>query len=351
MENALPYVGMVVSQFAQVGLLIVSKQAILSGMTTFSFAFYSSALASLILLTCSYLFNRSACPQLSCNFVGCCFLIGLFGFLVQIFGYAGTLYASATLTSAMMNLIPGFTFVLTVIFRMEIVDRRSFSTLAKSIGTIVAIIGALVATLYQGPPLLSIPSHSNLTLHPLTQSSSWLLGGLLLGIDCVISSLFIIAQAFVLKKYPVELIIMFVYSCFVAILSVAASLILERDLSSWSLKSKTRLFAVIYAGCFGNVFQVTIGAWCVRKKGPLFVTTFHPLGVVIATAVGVIFLHDTIYLGSLVGSVIIVIGFYSVMWGKAKERKVVDDNVVKSLESGSEKVPLLITKDGNLLED
>lgn len=37
----------------------------------------------------------------------------------------------------------------------------------------------------------------------------------------------------------------------------------------------------------------------------------------------------------------IVIGFYSVMWGKAKEEKIDDSTGVTSLESASEKVPLL----------
>lgn len=347
MESSLPYVGMVVQQFAQVGLLIVSKKAMLSGMTTFSLTFYSSALGTLTLLPLCFLIKRSARPQLSFHFLGCCFLIGLIGFLVQIFGYAGTFYAPSSLISAMMNLISGFTFVFAVLFRLETVDCRSFSTLAKSIGTIVAISGALVATLYQGPPLLMIPSHSNLTLQPLTQSANVLLGGLLFGVDCVIASLLMIVQAFVLKKYPVELIIMLFYSCFVAIFSLAASLMVERDLSAFSLKPKTRLFAVLYGGFFGNVFQLTIGSWCVRKKGPLFAATFHPIGVVLGTAMGVIFLHDTFYLGSLVGSIVILIGFYSVMWGKAKEGKLVDYNGVNSLESGGETAPLLSAKDAN----
>lgn len=54
----------------------------------------------------------------------------------------------------------------------------------------------------------------------------------------------------------------------------------------------------------------------------------------------------TIYiLHSLVGSIIIVIGFYSVMWGKAKEIKVIENSMDRSSESTSEKAPLLPIKD------
>jgi uncharacterized membrane protein len=44
---------------------------------------------------------------------------------------------------------------------------------------------------------------------------------------------------------------------------------------------------------------------------------------------------------SLIGAIVIVIGFYSVMWGKAKEKKMGEEAGVRSLESSREKVPLL----------
>lgn len=49
-------------------------------------------------------------------------------------------------------------------------------------------------------------------------------------------------------------------------------------------------------GLFGNVFQVCIGSWCVRRKGPLFVVMFHPLGIVIAMAAS-IFMGEIIHVG------------------------------------------------------
>ncbi|KAL2546982.1 WAT1-related protein [Forsythia ovata] len=340
-ESVFPYVGMVIVQFAQVGLMIASKVAMSNGMTTFTFAFYSNALASFILLPISFGLYRSARPPLFYTFLRGFFLLGLIGFLVQIFGYTGLMYASASVSSAMMNLIPGFTFLLAIIFRMEKVDCKSSSTLAKSIGTIVSVIGAFIITLYKGPALLGISSHSTASIHTLTQSSAWLFGGLLLAIDAVVASIFIIAQALVLKKYPAVLLLMLFYSCFIAILSAAVSLTVERDTKAWSLKPMTRLIPVIYSGMFGNVFQVSVIMWCMRRRGPLFASMFHPLGVVIAIAMGVIFLGEAFYLGSLVGSIVVSIGFYSVMWGKAKEGKMIQDDGEKSSEQNDKRTPLL----------
>lgn len=55
---ALPIVGMVLSECAQVGLMIVSKAAMSDGMSNLLFIFYSNALASLLLLPISFLFHR-----------------------------------------------------------------------------------------------------------------------------------------------------------------------------------------------------------------------------------------------------------------------------------------------------
>ncbi|KAL2519508.1 WAT1-related protein [Abeliophyllum distichum] len=333
-ESVFPYVGMVIVQFAQVGLMIASKVAMSNGMTTFTFAFYSNALASLILLPISFCLYRSARPPLFYTFLCGFFLLGLIGFLVQIFGYTGLMYASASLSSAMMNLIPGFTFLLAIIFRMEKIDCKSSSTLAKSIGTIVSVIGAFIITLYKGPALLGVSLHSTGPIHTLTQSSAWLIGGLLLAIDAVVASVFIIAQALVLKKYPAVLLLMLFYSFFIAILSAAVSLTAERDTKAWSLKPMTR-------ACLA-MFSKSPSSWgSCEEGGPLFASMFHPLGVVIAITMGIIFLGEAFYLGSLVGSIVVSIGFYSVMWGKANEGKTIKNDGEKSSEQNDKRTPLL----------
>jgi hypothetical protein len=55
---ALPFVGMMMAECAQVGLMIVGKQAMTRGMSNLVFIFYSNAFASLILLPTSFLFHR-----------------------------------------------------------------------------------------------------------------------------------------------------------------------------------------------------------------------------------------------------------------------------------------------------
>ncbi|KAA8519152.1 hypothetical protein F0562_013374 [Nyssa sinensis] len=151
-KGVLPFVGMVLAQFAQVGLMIAGKEAMSSGMTNFTFVFYSNALASLVLLPSSFLIHRSSRPPLTFSILSGFFLLGVLGCLLQLSGYAGIQYTSATIATAILNLIPAFTFILAIIFRMEKVDCRSSSTLAKFMGTVVSITGAFIVTLYKGPP-------------------------------------------------------------------------------------------------------------------------------------------------------------------------------------------------------
>ncbi|KAM4109917.1 hypothetical protein ACJW30_03G155800 [Castanea mollissima] len=341
---ALPFVGMVMAEFAQVGLMIVGKEAMSKGMSNLVFIFYSNAFASLILLPSALLFHSRSQPQrpqLSFRILCGFFLLGLIGFLVQAFGYAGILYSSPTLATAILNLIPAFTFILAITFRMEKLDWRSSNGQAKIIGTIISISGAFVVTLYKGLPLLMTPLHSNSSHKLLVQMSNWVIGGLLLAADAMMASAWLILQAWMLKKYPAELIVVFFYCFFVAIQSAVVSLVVERDISSWSLQPNTRLIAVLYSAVFGSAFQVGISAWCLHKTGPLFVAMFKPVGIVISVFIGVIFLGDTFYLGSLIGAILIVIGFYCVMWGKAKEQRMGEETRISGLESSKEKVPLL----------
>ncbi|KNA24454.1 hypothetical protein SOVF_015590 isoform A [Spinacia oleracea] len=298
-SEAAPYIAMLMAECCQVGLMIISKQAMNTGMTTFVFVSYSNALASLILLPFSLFFHRSHLPPINFSLFGWFFLLALFGYLAQLFGYTGINYSSPTLGAAMLNLIPGLTFLLAIIFGMEIVNTRNMTCLAKLLGTIVSIAGAFIATLYEGPPLLnrSVPLHSH-QLSFLGEQKEWILGGFFLAVDCVMASSWVIIQAIILKKYPAELIVVFFYCFFVAIQSGIVTFIVERDLSAWSLKPTLRLLAVVYSAVFGSALQVGLSAWCLRRKGPVFVCMFKPLGIAIAAVAGVVFFGDTFYLGS-----------------------------------------------------
>jgi drug/metabolite transporter (DMT)-like permease len=150
-----------------------------------------------------------------------------------------------------------------------------------------------------------------------------------------------ILQTQTMKIYPAELVVVFLYLLCATIIAAPVCLIAEGNLSAWRLKPDIALVAVIYSGFFGSSFSSVVHTWGLHLKGPVYVSIFKPLSIVIAAALGVLFLGDALYLGSVIGAIILSIGFYAVIWAKSKE-ELRDDYGCDSLGSSSDnKTPLL----------
>ncbi|XP_023550506.1 WAT1-related protein At3g28050-like [Cucurbita pepo subsp. pepo] len=324
MEAALPFPAMISMECINVGLNTLFKAATASGMSHHVFVVYSYSLAALLLLPSPFISRRSRrLPPLSFSVLSKIALLGLIGSSSQIMGYTGINYSSPTLASAISNLVPAFTFILAVIFRMEKVVLKRHSSQAKVMGTIISIAGAFVVTLYKGPRIILSSAPTALSLHhPLPSShSNWVIGSLLLTAEYILVPLWYIVQTRIMKEYPDEATVIFFYNLTVAFIAAIVGVVLETDPSAWILKQHTALASVLCSGLFGSCLNNTVHTWALRLKGPVFVAMFKPLSIVVAIVMGVLFLGDSLYLGSVVGASIISIGFYTVMWGKAKEER------------------------------
>ncbi|KAM0833427.1 hypothetical protein ACQ4PT_064266 [Festuca glaucescens] len=69
-------------------------------------------------------------------------------------------------------------------------------------------------------------------------------------------------------------------------------------------------------GFVGSGIAFAVMSWCIQTRGPLFVSMFSPLILVV---VGWAILEEKIYVRSAIGSALIVAGLYMVLWGKARE--------------------------------
>jgi drug/metabolite transporter (DMT)-like permease len=341
-SDVLPFTSLVTMECINVGLNTLFKAATVKGMSYHVFIVYSYGIAALILLPAPFFSHRlRATPPLSFRILCKIGLLGLIGSSSQIMGYTGITYSSPTLASAISNLTPAFTFILAIIFRMEKVALKSRSSQAKVLGTIVSIAGAFVVTLYKGLPIVVAPSPSVSLQQPLHSSNTnWVFGGILLTGEYILVPLWYIVQTQIMKEYPAELTIILFYNLSVSFIAAIVGLITESDSSAWILRPNIALVSVLCSGLFGSCINNSVHAWALHKKGPFFVAMFKPLSIIIAIVMGVMFLGDALYLGSLVGATIISVGFYTVMWGKAKEEMA--DCEVSSLESPTSiKAPLL----------
>ncbi|MED6134354.1 hypothetical protein PIB30_036306 [Stylosanthes scabra] len=351
-NKILPLVGMVMAMLLQSGSMVVIKAAMNDEMNKYVLVVYSLALSTLLLLPFPFLLPRSERPPLSFSTLCSLFLLALFGSSGQIFAYVGIDLSSPTLASAMLNLIPALTFVLALLFRMEKVYWGHLSIHAKVIGTVVSIGGAFVVILYKGPPIFKA-HFSSLSSSSLTFSSSfsspqqfnWILGGFFCVADSLVSSLWYIYQASVIRKYPAVMVTVFFQVLFSTIQCSIFALIAVRDRSAWQLKLDTGLIAIFYQAIAATALRYLLCTWCVQRAGPFFCSMFKPISIIFTVIMGALFLGDDFYLGSLIGTVIIVIGFYAVMWGKATEEKGIINNDEERLESTCHNIPLLHDKD------
>ncbi|KFK33141.1 hypothetical protein AALP_AA6G336300 [Arabis alpina] len=312
-RDVVPFSAMIAVECTTVGSSTLFKAATLRGLSFYVFVFYSYFVATLVLFTLSLIFGRSRrLPLAKAPLFFKIFLLTLLGLTSRIAGCKGIEYSSPTLSSAISNLTPAFTFMLAVFFRMEQVMLRSSASQAKIIGTIVSISGALVIVLYKGPKLLAVASFTSF-------ESSWIIGGLLLALQYVLLSVWYILQTQIMEIYPEEISVVLIYNFCATLISALVCLIAEKDLNSWKLKPDISLATVIYSGFFDTSLGSVIHTWGLHLKGPVYVSLFKPLSIAIAVAMAFIFLGDALHLGSVIGSVILSFGFYTVIWGKAKE--------------------------------
>ncbi|GJN39996.1 hypothetical protein PR202_gb29156 [Eleusine coracana subsp. coracana] len=147
--------------------------------------------------------------------------------------------------------------------RIKIKERRSQ---AKIAGTAITVCGALLMILVKGP-IVMFPWSKHVS-HAVSDSSVHNSGHWLLGI------------------------IMILLSCF-----------------SWS-----GFFILQGVICSGVAYYVQ--GIVIKERGPVFVTAFSPLCMIIVTMLGSVILSEVITLGRLIGAIIIVVRLYALIWGK-----------------------------------
>ncbi|CAL5188949.1 unnamed protein product [Lathyrus oleraceus] len=338
-NKLLPFAGMIIAVLAQSGSFVVIKLATKDRINKYVMVTYSMALSTILLLPFAFFNNRSQCPPLKFSLLCSFFFLALLGTSTQIMIYGGIELSSPTLASAMLNLTPAFTFVLALIFRMEKIHRRHYSSQAKVIGTIASMTGAFVVILYKGPSIFKIHSSSSYNTLQFSPNLNWILGGLLSAGDSLVSSIWYIYQVSVTKKYPTVIVIVFFQVLFTTIQSGVFALIVVRDSSAWNLKLDMGLIVILYQAIGAIGIRYFLLTWCVQRAGPLFCAMFKPIGIIFTVFLGFIFLGDDFYLGSLIGAIIIVVGFYAVQWGKASEEKA--ERGIEKLKMPCNVVPLL----------
>lgn len=98
-----------------------------------------------------------------------------------------------------------------------------------------------------------------------------------------------------------------------------------------------------------------------KARGPVFVTAFSPLCMVIVAVMGSFILFEQMYLGRVIGAVVIVLGLYLVVWGKSNDydpstpisptRLITDESSIRKDNSNNEVVIITNCGQGIIAQD
>ncbi|XP_030540137.1 WAT1-related protein At3g30340-like [Rhodamnia argentea] len=337
-----PFFVMLAIDFAFAVVNILLKKVLEEGIDHLVLVTYRLAISAIFLSPIGYFLERSTRPKLTIRILCSLFFSAIVGAsLTQFFFLLGIQYTSATFSCAFINIVPVLTFIMALPFRIEMVDMKSSSGRAKIGGTLVCIGGALMLTLYRGRPLFNsshsqavISMHDHATkLSSAKRTQNWTIGLICLFLGTLLWSLWFLLQSKIGKRYPCQYSSTAIMSFFGAIQSATLSFSTSRSLSIFVLKGRTEVFAVIFAGMVGSGLCFVGMSWCVKKRGPVFTASFSPLVQIMAAMFDIPILHEQLYIGSLLGSVIVIIGLYILLWGKNKEMQ---DCVVKVAQEAEE---------------
>ncbi|CAK7339865.1 unnamed protein product [Dovyalis caffra] len=327
-QSCKPYIAMISLQFGYAGMNIITKVSLNRGMSHYVLVVYRHAFATAVIAPFAIVLERKVRPKITFPIFMQMFVLGLLGPVIdQNFYYAGLKFTSPTFSCAMSNMLPAMTFVMAVLCRMEIVNMKKVRCQAKVIGTIVTVAGAMLMTLYKGHVINLVWSenaHAHASSVPDTTGQSdkdWLKGSILLIIATLAWASFFVLQAVTLRRYSAQLSLTTIV-CFLGTLqSIAVTFVMEHKPSAWTIGWDMNLLAAAYAGIVSSSIAYYVQGLVMQKKGPVFVTAFSPLMMIVVAIMGSFILAEKIYVGGVLGAILIVAGLYAVLWGKHKEHK------------------------------
>nr|CAD1829139.1 unnamed protein product [Ananas comosus var. bracteatus] len=305
LQRCKPYMAMISLQFGYAGMNIITKVSLNHGMSHYVLVVYRHAFATLSIAPFALILERKVRPKMTFLVFVQIFVLGLLGPVIdQNFYYAGLKFTSPTFSCAMSNMLPAMTFAMAVLFRMEKVDVKKIRCQAKMVWT------KHIHT-----------RHADMQAAPVPTDQEWFKGSIFLIIATLAWASLFILQAATLKKYDAPLSLTSLI-CFVGtIQAIAVTFVMEHKTSVWRIGWDMNLLAAAYAGIVTSSIAYYVQGLVIQSRGPVFASAFSPLMMIIVAIMGSFILAEKIYMGGVSGSVLIVAGLYSVLWGKYRENK------------------------------
>ncbi|CAD6254275.1 unnamed protein product [Miscanthus lutarioriparius] len=308
---------MLLVQLFNTGMVLLSKVSIGGGMFVFALLTYRSLFGAAIILPIALLRERGKWKEMYWHAAGWIFLNAFMGYAIPMsLFYYGLHDTTASYATIFINLIPLVTFILSLVFRM------GMSGSLKIVGAVVSIGGTMIISLYRGKILhlwgsILRPHNEE---HVDAASHHHLRGAILLAGSSLMFACWYLIQSKVLKVFPYKYWSSMA-TCLVGGLQTAlAGVIFRRDKNAWKIGWDINLLTIVYSGALATAAKYSLNSWAVSMKGPSYPPMFMPLSLVFTVVLGSIFIGDDITVGSLIGTVLVIVGTYIFLWAKGNER-------------------------------
>ncbi|KAG9447084.1 hypothetical protein H6P81_013212 [Aristolochia fimbriata] len=306
-----PHASLIFVQMSTGGYIVLTKVMLVPGISTPVFLVYQFGVATILMALMALIFERSNRPPLSIPILFRIFLLSLLGLTMSTNLLAASLFfISSTIQAAVFNMVPVFIFLIAIISRQEKLGIGTLSGQGKLFGILLSVSGALVLTLWHGS------SSSRLT----SGLGDWPALGFVMVLLGVLSlSAWITLLGPMSMQYPADISLNALMFFFATIQSAVIAVFVSPVGSQWKLKWGFELINIFFgAVCYNGVSNLFV-TWCATVKGPTFIASFSPLGLLFATLLETIFLGHSLYMGSGVGAILIVSGLYIFLFSKSKE--------------------------------
>ncbi|KAK3125444.1 hypothetical protein QOZ80_7BG0605010 [Eleusine coracana subsp. coracana] len=325
LEDAMLPICMTLVQVFTMVTLLLSKLALNAGMKPFVFLVYRNLVAAAAVAPLALIFERVVLAM------------GLY--------YYGLSATGAAYSVNFLNLIPIVTFVTAIMFGSEKLVLAKWPGMMKLLGTLVCVCGAMIVSMFKGRLLHLWPTHLLRYSHGAQAAStaSSASNGLHFGMaggtvflcgSCLSYGLWFVVQARLAKVFPSKYLVTTLTCLLGSLQSVVVGIFLNHGIAQWKIKWDLQLLTVVYSGVFNTAIPYVLNSWAISCRGPVYPSMFSSLLLIITTVMDSLLLGTNIYLGSVLGTLLIIVGLYAFLWGKGEE---LQTKLARSMKEAQEK--------------
>ncbi|KAM3310456.1 hypothetical protein ACQJBY_031256 [Aegilops geniculata] len=325
MESVMLPASMVLVQLFSILLVLLSKLALNTGMRPFVLLAYRNLIGAAAVAPLTFVFERKKAkiPNLiewgwiSMNATsGVILAMGLY-----YYGLRGT---NATYSVVFLNLIPIVTSVVAILLRAEKLVFSKWHGKMKLLGIVACVGGTMVVSLYKGKrlhhpwPTHLLRSRTHAAAAPAAHHNM-VVGTLFLCGSCLGYAFWFIIQVKLAKVFPSRYWVATLTCLSGSLQALIIGILIDPHTSAWSLKWDLQLLTVVYSGVFNTGVALVLMSWAVKRRGPIYPSMFNSLAMVATVIMDSTLLGTSIFLGSMIGTVLVIVGLYTFLWGKGKE--------------------------------